>query len=215
MATVVEPAVHQAGIRTLSLEEYHWLIEHGFFHEDERVELIEGVLHKMIPKGRRHAACLTRALRLFNAALGNRACVRAQDPITLVDGNSEPEPDLVLAQVREDDYVDHHPYPQDVALVVEIAHSSLEYDRQAKIPLYAAAGIGEYWIVNLVENQIEVYREPTVPAEGAPHYHLHLRFCAQDSVNPTQFPDCVLRVRDVLLPKSEQAPPSNSSVQLV
>lgn len=203
MATVVEPAVQHETIRHFSLEEYHWLIEQGFFHEDERVELIEGVLHKMSPKGLRHAACLTRALRFFNAALGDRACVRAQDPITLPDSISEPEPDLVVARRRDDDYVNHHPLPEDVALVVEIANSSLEYDRRVKVPLYAAAGITEYWIVNLREDLIEVYRQPTSPDAGVPFYHQHLCFSVRDTVYPMQFRDCIAAVKDLLPPQSK------------
>jgi Uma2 family endonuclease len=203
MATLVEPTVRQMTIRHFSLEEYHWLIEHGFFQEDERVELIEGVLQSMSPKGLRHAACLTRGLRIFNTALSEHACVRAQDPITLSASNSEPEPDLVVAQRRENDYADHHPLPKDVILVIEIASSSLEYDRRVKVPVYAAAGIVEYWIVNLRDDLIEVYREPTSPDEGAPYYHQHLRFSAQDTVNPAQFPDCAISVKDLLPPKRD------------
>lgn len=203
MATVVEPAVQRESIRQFSLEEYHWLIEHGFFHEDERVELIEGVLHKMSPKGQRHAACLTRALRFFNATVGDRASVRAQDPITLPDSISEPEPDLVVARRRDDDYVNRHPLPNDVVLVMEIANSSLEYDRRVKVPLYAAAGITGYWIVNLREDLIEVYRQPTSPNAGAPFYRQHLRFTAQDTVHPMQLGDCVVAVKDLLPPQSE------------
>ncbi len=200
MATLVVPTVRQITLRRFSLEEYHWLIEHGFFREDERVELIEGVLNEMSPKGLRHAACLTRGLRIFNAALSDYACVRAQDPITLPASNSEPEPDLVVAQKREDDYADHHPLPQDVLLVVEIAQSSLEYDRRVKVPLYAAAGIVEYWIVNLHEDLVEVYREPTSPAEDAPHFLQHLRLSARDTVNPAQLPNCAVAVKDLLPP---------------
>lgn len=203
MATVVEPAVQRESIRQFSLEEYHWLIEHGFFHEDERVELIEGVLHKMSSKGQRHAACLTRALRFLNATLGNRASVRAQDPITLPDSISEPEPDLVVARRRDDDYVNRHPLPNDVVLVMEIANSSLEYDRRVKVPLYAAAGITEYWIVNLREDLIEVYRQPTNPDVGVPFYHQHLCFTARDPVHIMQFPDCIIAVEDLLPPQSE------------
>ena len=203
MATLLAPSHHQMPIRPISLEEYHWLIEHGFFHEDERVELIEGVLRQMSPKGRRHAACLTRMLRIFYAGFGERASLRAQDPITLLDSNSEPEPDLVVARMREDDYTAHHPYAADVLLVVEIAHSSLEYDRRVKAPLYAAAGIAEYWLVNLVEDQIEVYREPVAPAEGASYYHRHLRFCAQDTIHPARFPGCAFPVADLLPAKRD------------
>ena len=203
MATLVDPAVRQTTIRTFSLEEYHWLIEHGFFHEDERVELIQGILHQMSPKGLRHAACLTRGLRIFNAALSDRACVRAQDPITLPDSNSEPEPDLVVAQRREDDYASHHPLPENVLLVIEIANSSLDYDRRVKVPLYAAAGISEYWLVNLREDKIEVYREPTTPALGTPYYRQRQISSVQDTVTPTHFPDCAIPVADLLPPKRD------------
>ena len=203
MATLVDPAVRQTTIRTFSLEEYHWLIEHGFFHEDERVELIQGILHQMSPKGLRHAACLTRGLRIFNATLSDRACVRAQDPITLPDSNSEPEPDLVVAQRREDDYASHHPLPENVLLVIEIANSSLDYDRRVKVPLYAAAGISEYWLVNLREDKIEVYREPTTPALGTPYYRQRQISSVQDTVTPTHFPDCAIPVADLLPPKRD------------
>ena len=198
MATVVEPTVDRMDIRPLSIEEYHWLIEHGFFHEDEHVELIRGVLHQMSPEGPRHVAAIDRLLNHFFDALRDRALVRVQHPISLPSSNSEPEPDLVLAQKREDYYGDRHPVPADVFLVVEVAASSLEEDQRVKVPMYAAAGIAEFWIVNLVDDRIEVYREPIVPAEGAAYYHQHLRFAAQDILHPARFPDCVLAVADLL-----------------
>ncbi len=188
-------------VRRLKLAEYHWMIEQGFFRADERVELIQGVLHQMSPEGPRHTAAIDRLLDFFYAALGDRVQVRVKHPIWLTDSNSEPEPDLVLAKRREDTYSERHPVAAEVFLVVEVAASSLEEDRHVKIPLYAAAGIVEYWIVNLRDNLIEVYREPTSPDEGAPYYHQHLRFSAQDSVNPAQFPDCAISVKDLLPPK--------------
>ena len=200
MATLVEPPVGQVALRPFSVEEYHWLIEHGFFHEDERVELIGGVLHQMSPKGLRHAACLSSFLQILPAVIGERAWIRAQDPITLPNSNSEPEPDLVLAAPRKSKYLDHHPFPADVLLVAEISDSSLDHDRRVKVPLYAAAGITEFWIVNLVENKIEVYREPTNPPEGASYYRQHEIYSAQDAVHPTHFPDCSITVKDVLPP---------------
>ena len=201
MATVVEPAVDRMEIRPLSIEEYHWLIEHGFFHEDEHVELIRGVLHQMSPEGPRHVAAIDRLLNHFFETLRDRTQVRVQHPISLPDSNSEPEPDLVLAQKRDDCYSDRHPAPADVFLVVEVAASSLEEDRSVKVPLYAAAGIAECWIVNLRDDRIEVYREPVVPAAGAPYYHQHLRYSAEDSLHPAQFPDCVLAVAELVPPK--------------
>lgn len=198
MATVVAPAVHQTRIRPFSIEEYHWLIERGFFHESEHVELIGGVLHQMSPEGPRHVAAIDGVLDHFYSALSELVQVRVQHPIWLPDVNSEPEPDLVLAEKREDKYSGRHPLPTEVFLVIEVAASSLEEDRLIKVPLYAAAGIAEYWIVNLVEDQIEVYRKPKSPVEGAAYYRERHTFSAQDTVTPTHFPDCSLAVKDVL-----------------
>ncbi len=203
MATLVEPPVSQDSFRRFSLDEYHWLIEHGFFQDNERVELIGGLLHQMSPEGPRHVAAIDRLLHLFFNRVGDRALVRVQHPILLPENNSEPEPDLVLAKRREDFYGSAHPVATDIILVVEVAASSLLEDRQLKVPVYAAAGIAEYWIVNLVEDQIEVYQEPTIPAKGAPYYHQHLRFSAQDRVHPANFPDWVIPVEEVLPPRSE------------
>jgi Uma2 family endonuclease len=190
-------------IRPLSINEYHWLIEQGFFKEDERVELIGGVLHQMSPEGPRHVAAIDRLLNHFFAILSNRAQVRVQHPIWLPESGSEPEPDLVLAQKREDYYSDQHPVSAEVFLVVEVAASSLEEDHSVKVPVYAAAGIAEYWIVNLRDDLIEVFREPIVPAEGAAYYHQHLRFSNADTLHPARFPDCVVSVVDLLPPKRD------------
>ncbi len=160
----------EIALRPFSLEEYHWLIDHGFIHDGERVELIQGALHLMSPKGVRHAACQSKILHQLFARIGNRAWIRAQGPITLPNSDSEPEADIVLAASRKGGYFEHHPYPEDVLLVMEFADSSLQYDRKVKAPLYAAAGIAEYWLVNLQDDKIEAYREPTSLAQGASHY---------------------------------------------
>ena len=198
MATLVDPNVSQMTIRPLSIHEYHWLIDRGFFHEDEHVELVQGVLHSMSPEGPRHVAVIDRLLELFSTVVSNRAQVRGQHPLSLPDSNSEPEPDVALVVKRENRYSDRHPVPTEVFLLVEVAATSLEEDRQLKIPLYAAAGIVEFWIVNLVKDQIEVYREPSRPAEGTAHYRQRAIYSVRDSVHPTQFPDCSFAVKDVL-----------------
>lgn len=198
VATKVRLPSEEIAPRPFSLEEYHWLIEHGFFRADERVELIQGALHLMSPKSPRHAACQSMLLRQLFPIARDRARVRAHGPITLPEHDSEPEPDLALVASREGEYLDRHPYPPDVFLVVEIADSSLEYDRQVKVPLYAAAGITEYWLANLREYRIEVYREPISPVECAPFYRRRLIFSAQDSVSPAAFPWCVFPVIDLL-----------------
>jgi Uma2 family endonuclease len=191
--------VERLNVRRLNLEEYHRLIELGFFRPDERVELIEGVLHRMSPRGPRHADCLERLLRLFIIQLGERARVRGRDPITIPASGSEPEPDLVLVMPREGGYRDRHPLPEEVLLVVEIAEWSLQEDRELKLPVYAAAGIEEYWIINLVDNQVEVYREPVTLPDGRATYRLRTLHVAGDKVAPLRFPDCVIEVADLLV----------------
>lgn len=202
MATTVSLYGEQVALRPFSLREYHWLIDHGFFHGSERVELIQSVLHLMSPKGTRHAACQSRLLHQLIPAIGKSAWIRAQGPITIPESDSEPEADLVLAAPRESGYSDRHPYPADVLLVIEIAHTSLNYDRSVKVPLYAASGIAEYWIMNLQDDNIEVYREPITPQQGTSCFRQRLTLAAQDTVAPTHFPDCVLSVLDILPPKS-------------
>ncbi len=198
MSAVLERPVRSMDIRRLTLDEYHRLIEMGFFPSGERVELIEGVLHRMSPKGTRHAECLRRLLRLFFSTLGERVEISAQDPITIPASQSEPEPDLALVQPREGGYVDRHPYPEEVLLLVEIADTSLRDDREVKLPVYAAAGIEECWIINLVDDQVEVYREPTVLPDGRAVYRQRTLHVAGDTIHPLHFPECRVDVATLL-----------------
>lgn len=174
------------------------MIEMGFFAEDERVELIGGVLHRMSPRGPRHGGSLKRLLGAFIEQLGSQVEFSVQDPITVPSVASEPEPDLVLAKPRESGYFDRHPLPEEVLLLVEVADSSLEEDRRVKLPLYAAAGIEDYWIVNLVNNQVEVYREPEVLEDGTAIYHQQTVHKAGDTIAPLRFPDCAIDVTPLL-----------------
>ncbi|MFQ5856415.1 MAG: Uma2 family endonuclease [Anaerolineae bacterium] len=195
--------IDQIDIRRLDLEEYHRMIELDFFAEDERVELIEGVLHRMSPKGTRHAESLRRLLRMFikalgEAALGERVEFSVQDPITIPVSGSEPEPDLTLIVPRESGYGDRHPLPGEVLLLVEVADSSLEEDQEVKLPVYAAAGIDEYWIINLVDGQVEVYREPATLTDGRATYRQRTLHVAGDTISPLHFPDCVIDITPLL-----------------
>lgn len=200
MSVQLRPPVPEMEIRRLDLEEYHRLIEMGFFASDERVELIEGVLHSMSPKGPRHAAILSHLLRVFITTLGERAEVRAQDPITIPPSNSEPEPDLTLASPREGGYLDRHPLPQEVLLVVEIADLSLAEDGGVKLRVYAAAGIEDYWIINLVDDQVEVHRGPVEVAHDRVVYRQRTLHMAGDTISPLHFPDCSVDVASLLRP---------------
>lgn len=145
------------GIRPLSRAEYDRLVDLGFF-EDERVELLRGVLVRMSPQGAAHANAPAKLMKRLILALGERGVVRAHSPLSLGDW-SEPEPDIAV--VPSGDYSESH--PTTALLVVEAADSSLRKDRRIKAELYAEHEIPEYWIVNLVEGVVEVH---TMPASG-------------------------------------------------
>ncbi len=140
----------------IPLDRYHDLIDGGLLGEDDRVELIEGVLVAMSPKGPEHDAAVEWLTERFVTELAGRASVRVQSALTFPDLNSEPEPDLVV--VARDAPRPRH--PSAALLVVEVAVSSLSYDRRVKAPLYARAGVPEYWIVDLASEAVERFRSP-------------------------------------------------------
>lgn len=134
--------------------------EAGILSENDHVELVEGEIINMSPIGKRHAACVDALAEFLREMLGRTVNIRVQNPIRL-DDYSEPQPDIAILKRREDFYRHAHPQPEDVLLVVEVSDSTLEYDRQIKLPLYARAGVPEVWIVNLVEEIIETYSQPS------------------------------------------------------
>lgn len=150
---------HQLAKRWFSVDEYYRMAEAGILTEDDRVELIEGEIIEMSPIGSRHAACVNRLNTLLNRQLEQAATVSIQNPVR-IDDFSEPEPDIALLRPREDFYAGEHPSPSDVLLVVEVADTSVEYDRNIKLPLYARASIPEVWLVNLPQATIEIYQQP-------------------------------------------------------
>ena len=143
----------------LTVEDYYRMGEAGIFREDDRVELIEGDIIDMAPIGSRHAGTLKRIASLFRDAVGKQAIVSVQDPVRL-DRHSEPQPDLALLRWRDDYYTSAHPQPADILLIVEVAESSLAYDQQVKVPLYARYRIPEVWLVDIPARIVWVYRQP-------------------------------------------------------
>ncbi len=139
--------------------EYERMGQTGVLPEDARVELIEGEIIEMSPVGSRHAACVKLVSRILNRQAGDRAIISTQDPIVL-DDFSEPQPDIALLKFRDDFYRNAHPRPEDVLLVIEVADTTVEYDRHVKIPAYARAGIPEALIFNLPDEQLEYYAQP-------------------------------------------------------
>jgi Uma2 family endonuclease len=150
----------QLSKRLFTLDEFERMVEAGILTENDRVELVEGEIVEMAPKGSRHASCVTRMNALFIRHLGQSAVVRIQDPVR-VGGRSELEPDVALVRPRDDLYANSHPDSNDVLLLAEVSDTTLAYDRGVKLALYAKAGIREVWIVNLPDEVIEVYALPS------------------------------------------------------
>jgi len=147
--------------RRFSLSEYHRLIDVGVLGEDERVELLEGVIVEMTPRGRAHALVISRLNRVLTGALGNGYSVRPRLPLSLGD-DSEPEPDLAVVTRHEEETAQVH--PRSALLVVEVAEESLRKDRLLKGRLYARALVPEYWVVFVAGHAVEVYSEPDAEA---------------------------------------------------
>jgi Uma2 family endonuclease len=145
--------------RYFTVSEFEQMGRAGILKEDDRVELVEGEIYEMSPIGKRHAACVARLTRILTQLLQNRAIIWVQNPIRLNDF-SEPQPDLCVLKPREDFYEGALPGPADVLLVIEVSDTTLEYDRQVKVPLYARAGVPEAWVVNLADGEIETYSHP-------------------------------------------------------
>jgi Uma2 family endonuclease len=171
----------QTTTRRFTLDEYHHLIELGFFHENERVELIRGELVQMVAKGTAHTTCCSNLIRELARLIAGKAELRCQDPINLPSG-SEPEPDFAIIRSTPDNYLSAHPTPADIFLVIEIADSSLNYDRDIKMPLYAEAEISHYWIFNVAANQLEAYSEPYQDQQTNFGYRCKRIFLANQSV---------------------------------
>lgn len=142
--------------RKFTVEQYHRMVESGILCENDRVELIRGEIVEMSPIGRRHAACVKRLNRLFNRKLGDSVLIGVQDPVEL-DVTSEPQPDIVLLQPCEDFYETAHPQPEDIFLIVEVADTTVQYDREVKVLLYAEKNIAEVWLVDINGQCVEVY----------------------------------------------------------
>jgi Uma2 family endonuclease len=188
------PSVSESGVtrRRFTTAEYHAIAEAGVFAEDERVELITGEIVRMSPIGSQHAGCVRELNRQLSRLLGDRALIAVQDPIVLDDA-SEPEPDVAILRFREDNYRGQHPRPADVLLVIEVADTSVEYDRNVKLPLYAQAGIPEAWLVRLPDSCIEIHRNP-----GATGYQEMRTLRAGGTASPLAFPDLELAVASLL-----------------
>jgi Uma2 family endonuclease len=173
-------------------EDFHRMAQAGILGEDDRVELIEGQVVEMPPIGSPHAGTVNYLTAAFVRGLGDRAVVSPQHPVRLSD-LSEPQPDVAILRPRVDSYRDSHPRPEDVLLLVEVADTSVEFDRTVKLPLYARVGIPEYWLVDLQRGVLEVYRSP----EGDRYAEVQ-ELAAGARVAPNSFADAELDVGEIL-----------------
>lgn len=166
-------------IKRFSVDEYHAIIRAGIFNEDDSIELLEGWLVEKMPKKPPHSVATGLLSDALTPMLPGGWHVISQEPITT--GDSEPEPDIGAIRGKRRDYVDAHPQPKDIGLIVEVADTTLARDRGVKKTIYARAGIPIYWIVNLVDRCVEVYSDPTGPGKN-PDYRQKQIFGPKDSV---------------------------------
>jgi Uma2 family endonuclease len=155
--------------RRFSAAEYRQMIEAGVFGRDERLELIDGEIVQLSPIGDRHAACVRRLIALLSELFATQAIVDAQNPI-MVDVAFAPQPDLALLRPRADYYATQTPNAADCLVVIEVADTSVEFDRQVKAPRYARGGVAELWLVDLERDVVVAYRDP----QGDAYQHLQV-----------------------------------------
>lgn len=182
--------------KRFTIEEYHRLAELGFLTEDDRVELIKGEIIQMVAKGTAHINCCRNLLKQLPILLVGKAELQCQDPITL-PSNSEPEPDFTILRIRDDNYRFALPNAADVLLVIEVSDSTLKYDREIKNSLYAEAGISDYWIFNLVDNQLEIYSEPYQDLQGKFGYAMKRIVLPNQTFALPGFPDLAIDLSKV------------------
>ncbi len=191
MELVEETTQTELKRRRFTVAELLHLAKIGFLGIDERVELIQGEIVEMSPIGEAHASSVMRLNVLLSNVFSRRAYVNVQNPIRL-DDNTLTQPDVTLLRPR-DDFYRQHPGPEDVLLLIEVSDSTLTYDQRVKTALYGAAGVLEYWIINLQKLVIEAYREPQ--PDG---YRTMTRYAPGETLSPLAFADVVLSVDDVL-----------------
>ena len=177
--------------RLFTVDEYDRMVETGILGREERVELIEGEIVEMTPIGDRHAAFVDNLTRLLVTRVGDRAVVRVQGPVR-VSTRSKPQPDLILLKPRS--YVRVGASAEDVLLVIEVAESSLAYDRGTKLRLYARAGIAEYWIVDAEAETVDVCREATTNG-----YRTVQQVGRDAVIAPIALPDVTIALRDIFV----------------
>jgi Uma2 family endonuclease len=181
-----------AKTRQFTVDEYYRMADAGILTEDDRVELIDGEIIEMPPIGSPHASCVLRLNRFFDRSVGESALVSVQNPLHL-DDRSEPEPDVMLLRPRADFYRSGHPTAADVLLLIEVSDSTIAFDRGVKIPLYARHRIPEVWLVDIGEDAIHVYRDPSPTG-----YRTVATHGRGERLTPSSFSDLSFAVDEIL-----------------
>jgi Uma2 family endonuclease len=178
-----------------TVQDYYRMSELGILDPNERTELIDGQIIIMTAKGTPHVMTLRLLANVLENALRDKSVfVSTQDPI-LLDNFSEPEPDLAIVKGTILDYTEHHPVPDDIYLVIEVADSTLKQDCEVKDKLYARSSIAEYWVIDIKNRQVHIFRDPTPTG-----YTSQLILTETHSVSPLAFPDLSLSIASILPP---------------
>jgi Uma2 family endonuclease len=182
----------QRETRRFTVDDYHRMGETGILRNDERVELIEGEILKMTPVGGAHTLHVRRLIAHLTDTYRGLAVVDIQDPVRLSD-LTEPQPDAMLLKYRDDYYGPVVPRPSDVLLVIEVSDTSLAFDRNVKVPIYARAGIVEVWLLDIESKVLTTYRDPSPSG-----YQVALDFRHGDVIAPVAFPDRPIALADLI-----------------
>ena len=189
--TISKTPINGVKPRLITVAEYDKMIEAGIYTENDHIELLNGEIIETMPKGPKHAAINNKTSRFLIKLLDEKALIRTQDPIVL-DNFSEPEPDIVLAKWRDDEYIENHPTPADILLIMEISDTTLIYDREDKARAYSQNGIEQYLLLNLQNETIQDFREPS--EEG---YQSKCTLRKGDSFNLVAFPEIEINLDDL------------------
>lgn len=188
----VEVPRHRFGV-----DEYHRMAQAGILGEDDRVELVHGEIVEMTPIGSRHHACVMRLNRMLVDFSAGDYIVSVQGPLWL-DESNEPQPDVAVLRGRADFYEESLPGPADALVVIEVSDTTLAYDRNVKMPLYAGAGVPEIWIVDLERRKVDLYANPNAGGSGPGSYGTAKDFGEGEEVRSVVLPSLALPVREIL-----------------
>lgn len=187
------PQLDRLPQRRWTVDEYHRMIAAGILTTNDRVELLDGSIIEMVPQEPPHASTTSSFGNDFVVLFAGKAWVRQQLPVTIAP-DSEPEPDIAVVKIDPRRYRDRHPISQEVYLLVEVADSTLSYDRTRKTKVYAEASIPEYWVINVKQRQVLVFRDPQ-----GDRYQVEQVFGLGDAIAPVAFPEVVVELSNFLV----------------